>query len=144
MTTEDETHIRQKSLEVVNGYFEAMHRIDIDAWSDLWNEDAVVNIPIPSKGFVSVYQGLTDQIRPGMIEYFSLLETYDYNIDAIHPSIDPEIVIVEWDLRATVKQSDKVYEGKSITVFKMKNGKIAEYQDYFNAAYFEILKDMVE
>ncbi len=144
MIAEDETRIRQKSLQLISTYFEAMKRMDLETYCALWDEDAVVSIPLAEGNQSSDYQGLNSVIRPGMKIYFDALKTYDYTIDAIHSSLDPEIVIVEWGVIATVYHNSKEYKGKSITVFKMKNGKINHYKDYFNSVYFEIIADIPE
>lgn len=135
---ENDESVRKKSLEVVRSYFELMHRKDVAGLGELWNEDATIYIPMPPKGFPSEYSGLRERILPGLEDFLSRVKSYDYAIIELHPSTDPEIVIVEWEVWATRYNDDKLYNGRSITVFKFQNEKISSYQDYFNATFFDI------
>lgn len=141
MNNENEKIVRENSINIVKIFFEFMHKKDIESWGKLWNEDASIIIPYPAKDFPNKITGLSTQILPGFKDLFSKFDTYDYEIKEIYPSTDPEIVIVEWNVKATLKNKDIVYNGQNITVFKLKNGKINQYHDYFNPNLFQIVVD---
>ncbi len=121
-----------------------MHKKDIEAWGRLWNENAVILVLYPPKGFPTEIKGLSNQILPGFKQLFAKFETYDYSIKEIYPTTNPEVIIVEWEVTATIKNKEITYNGQNITVFKFGNDKISEYHDYFNPILFQLVVDNLQ
>jgi hypothetical protein len=48
-----------------------MHNKDIESWGGLWNENASILIPYPTKDFPNKITGLSSQILPGFKDLFS-------------------------------------------------------------------------
>jgi len=51
---------------------------------------------------------------------------------AIHPTGDPEVVIVELDATVTLTDTGRQATVRSIQVFRIRDGKIVLFRDYFN------------
>jgi ketosteroid isomerase-like protein len=119
-----------------------MHEKDIDAWAALWDPDATILIPYPPHNFPESIKG-KEQIVRGFRDLFAHFGTYDYSIRSIYPTDDPCVVIVEWDVEATLRAKGDVYRGKNITVFKFQHSKIVAYHDYFDPRKFQIVVDAI-
>jgi uncharacterized protein len=56
----------------------------------------------------------------------------DLEATAVHQTADPEVVIVELITRATVTGTGHAFTGRSIQVFRIRDGQIVLFRDYFN------------
>jgi ketosteroid isomerase-like protein len=131
---------RALNLRAVQDFFRFMHEKNIEAWATLWDRSARITVPYPPAGFPSAIEG-ADQIVRGFRDLFSHFGTYDYEIRALYPTLDPDTIIVEWDVAATLPARHATYRGNNITVFRMRDGKIAEYHDYFDPRKFQTVVD---
>jgi ketosteroid isomerase-like protein len=77
-------------------------------------------------------------------DLFAHFGVYSYSIRSLYPTVDPRVVIVEWEVEATLKQSGAIYKGKNITVFRFRDGKIAAYHDYFDPRKFQRVVDAID
>ena len=130
------------AISTVRSFFEYMHAKNIDAWADLWHNDARIIVEYQPQGFPPLIEG-REQIIPGFRQLFSNFETYDYEITALYETVDANRIIVEWNVAAKLKSNGDVYEGNNITVFILRDGKIFEYHDYFNPEKFAKVVDQL-
>lgn len=56
----------------------------------------------------------------------------DLEATAVHHTTDPEVVIVELVTRATITSTGRNFTGRSIQVFRIRDGQIVLFRDYFN------------
>lgn len=135
-TSADGDQRRAVNLGTIHRFFDCMRRKDIDAWIDLWAEDACLLIPYPphGAGFPPSIDG-RDAILPGFQQLFAHFASYDADLHTIYPSLDPDILIVEWSVEAHLIEGP-VYRGDNITVFRFDHGKLRYYHDYFNPELF--------
>jgi uncharacterized protein len=131
-----EEPIRSANVAAITAFFERMHEKDIDAWGRLWHPNARIVVEYPPTGFPSEING-RDEITGGFRELFAHFSSYDATIRAIYETLDPNIIVVEWDVRAVLAKAGEVYRGNNITVFKFEGGLIRTYNDYFNPLKFE-------
>jgi uncharacterized protein len=133
-----EEPIRSASVTAINAFFQRMHEKDISAWAELWHREARIIVEYPPAGFPSQING-KDEIVSGFRDLFAHFSSYDATIRTIHETLDPNIVVVEWDVRAVLVKAGEVYRGNNITVFKFEGGLIRTYHDYFNPLKFELV-----
>src|SRR5690606_38900143 len=50
----------------------------------------------------------------------------------VHKTMDPEVVVVEWDYHSTVGANDEVVINPNIIVLRVRDGLIVESRDYHN------------
>ena len=56
----------------------------------------------------------------------------EYRDLVIHETVDPEVVIVEYDAHGTVIPTGAPFHQTVIAVFRVHNGQILSYRDYIN------------
>ena len=56
----------------------------------------------------------------------------DLEATAVHHTADPEVIIVELVTRATITSTGRTFTGRSIQVFRIRDGQIVLFRDYFN------------
>jgi ketosteroid isomerase-like protein len=56
----------------------------------------------------------------------------DLEATAVHHTADPEVIIVELVTRATITSAGRTFTGRSIQVFRIRDGQIVLFRDYFN------------
>jgi ketosteroid isomerase-like protein/uncharacterized protein YndB with AHSA1/START domain len=128
------------STGAIHQFFALMKSKDIDRWAKLWADDGTIHVCYPPQGFPDSIKG-RDQIVAGFRQLFRHFGTYDYRIKATYMTTDPDVVIVEWDVSATLPDRGTTYRGNNITVFRFRNGLIADYHDYFDPRKFQIVVD---
>jgi uncharacterized protein len=131
-----EEPIRSENVAAINAFFQRMREKDISAWARLWHPDARIVIEYPPAGFPSEINR-KDEIVSGFRGLFAHVSSYDATIRAIYETLDANIIVVEWDVRAVLAEASEVYRGNNITVFKFEGGLIRTYHDYFNPLKFE-------
>jgi uncharacterized protein len=113
----------------------------VDEWADLFAVDAVMELPLvpPDVPLPAKLHG-RDQIRrimaPAQRAAFSRrrgrLEAQQF-----HQSVDPEVLIVEFDLLLTDPQSGVTVRAPYVHVMRIRTGEIALLRDY---APFHLLR----
>jgi ketosteroid isomerase-like protein len=136
--------VRQGNLRAVESFFARMRAKDIDGWIQLWAEDGKILIPYPPQGagFPPRIEG-RDNILAGFRQLFAHFERYDCETLGTYPSVDPNYIVVEWSVRAHLT-TGLVYRGENITVFRFRDGLIAEYHDYFNPELFRPVVEAIK
>jgi uncharacterized protein len=140
--TSNDNEQRALNLRVVQDFFRLMHEKNIEGWGALWDRRARITVPYPPAGFPAVIEG-AEQIVRGFRNLFAHFGTYDYDIRALYPTLDPDAIIAEWDVAATLPARHETYRGNNITVFRLRDGKIAEYHDYFDPRKFQTVVDVL-
>jgi ketosteroid isomerase-like protein len=132
---------RAANADAIGRFFDCMCRKDIDAWIDLWDDDARILVPYPPQGsgFPPSIEG-REVILPGFQQLFAHFTSYNADVRTIYPSLDPDVFIVEWSVEAHLIEG-LVYRGDNITVFRFDHGKLRSYHDYFNP---ELFRSVVE
>jgi ketosteroid isomerase-like protein len=130
---------REANLTVIDDFFKYLNSKDVDSWIDLWADDGRILVPYPPEGagFPSIIEG-RGQILPGFQQLFAMFDSYRAEVVSRYPTIDPEVVVVEWTVEAHLTNGER-YQGSNITVFRFHEGKIAEYHDYFNPERFRVV-----
>jgi ketosteroid isomerase-like protein len=133
-------HVRREAnIAAVGSFFGYMNGKDIDSWIALWADDGTIFVPYPPQGvgFPTSIDG-RDQILTGFKHLFDHFTSYRADVRNLYPTLDPDVVIVEWSVEAHLT-SGGVYKGDNITVFRFRHGKIAGYHDYFNPELFRVV-----
>ena len=116
---------------------ELLLKQDVDGFVDLFAPDGVIELPFAGPGMPSRLAG-----QQAIRDYSHRMDASPLRIDdleatALYHTEDPEVVIIELATRGTVTSTGRTFEGTSIQVFRIRDGKIVLFRDYFNAAGLE-------
>jgi uncharacterized protein len=130
---------RERNLRAVRRFFELLHRKQIDAWGQLWHEQARIVTPYPAEGFPTTIEGKTEILR-AFRELFANFDTFASELAGIYPAADSDTVCVEYRNRATLVGGTE-YTNDNIAVFRFRDGLISAYHDYFDPRRFQAVVD---
>ena len=111
---------------------ELLLKQDVDGFADLFAPDGVIELPFAGPGMPArlVGQQAIRDFSHRMAA--SPLRIDDLEATAVYHTDDPEVVIIELVSRGTVTGSGGTFVGTSIQVFRIRDGKIVLFRDYFN------------
>ncbi len=128
--------VRQQTEKAVRDFLEGLETFDMDRVNAVWAQDAVQDMPYTPAGFpgrivgrdniVALYETWPDAVRNP-----SLTETL-----VLYPGADPQIVFAEWNGRAEVVATGRLYEQRYGGLFHVENTKITLYREYFDPRPF--------
>jgi uncharacterized protein len=112
-----------------------MQGISAGSWKELhawFSDNAVVEypfaLPAPSR-----LEGI-EAIK----KYFAAISAYPLKLQmqnmVVHETVDPEVVVAEWDYDGLVTTTGHAFRVSNITVTTVRNGKIVASRDYHNHA----------
>ena len=111
---------------------ELLLKHDTDGFVDLFAPDGVIELPFAGPGMPSRLAG-QQAIRDFSHRMAaSPLRIDDLEATAVYQTGDPEVVIIELISRGTVTSTGGTFAGTSIQVFRIRDGKIVLFRDYFN------------
>jgi uncharacterized protein len=105
---------------------------DTDGFADLFAEDAVIELPFTAAGVPSRLEGQQAIREFSRRVAASPMRISDLEEVAVHHTEDPEVVVVELVAEVTVQGSDRTFATSSVQVFRIRDGKILLFRDYFN------------
>ena len=105
---------------------------DTDGFADLFAPDGAIELPFAGPDLPSRLDG-----RQAIRDFSdrtaaSPLRIEDLETVALHHTSDPEVVIVELLSQVTVATTGRRFAVRSIQVFRIRDGKILLFRDYFN------------
>jgi ketosteroid isomerase-like protein len=118
---------------VVDRALELLIAQDVAGFAALWAEDGVLEFPFAAPGFPSWLEG-----RAAVAEYMSgypdILRIKEFPAVVVHQSVDPDVVIVEFEAAGTVVATGAPYRMRYIAVITVRDGEIESYRDYWSPA----------
>jgi uncharacterized protein len=135
MGDEQDSH----SVRTVRRFYELLHRKDVDAWGELWHDQARLIVPYPSEGFPNLIEGKAE-IVAGFRTLLPVFESLDFTLTGIYPVAGSDTVCVEYKTR-NVLVDGVVYTNDNIVVFLFEDGLISAYHDYFDPRRFQVVVD---
>ncbi|WP_237572871.1 nuclear transport factor 2 family protein [Mycolicibacterium lacusdiani] len=118
---------------VVDRALELLIAQDVAGFAGLWAEDGVLEFPFAAPGFPRRLEG-----RAAVAEYMSgypdILRIREFPAVVVHQSVDPDVVIVEFEAAGTVVATGAPYRMRYIAVITVRDGEIGSYRDYWSPA----------
>ncbi|HDR9881364.1 TPA: nuclear transport factor 2 family protein [Burkholderia cenocepacia] len=98
---------------------------------DLMAEDAVMEFPFALPGGPQKVEGRA-QLEAYLRPLDGLLAIESHTGPTVHRSTNPNVVILEFSVKGRVVSNGLLYDQTYISVLTLKDGKIANFRDYWN------------
>ncbi|NEA56207.1 nuclear transport factor 2 family protein [Streptomyces sp. SID13666] len=104
---------------------------NIPAWTDLWDEDGILEFPFAPDGWPKRLEGKA-AVAEYMRGYPDHIDLHDFPSVEIHQTVVPETIVVEMRAVGRLVETDGPFEMTYIAVVTVRNGLITGYRDYWN------------
>ncbi|MDB5860423.1 MAG: hypothetical protein JWQ76_4112 [Ramlibacter sp.] len=137
MTPAEQVVPRNANERTVLAFYTTLMRKDMQAFADLWADDAVQEIPFAPEieGFEPVWKG-----KEKILSYYNKAipgrREHQFWIHELHQTADPDCLIVEASAHSIVAASGKVYDQRYVFIFKLRDGKIVLNREHVNPLAF--------
>ncbi|MCV7168420.1 nuclear transport factor 2 family protein [Mycobacterium manitobense] len=118
-------------VELVDRALDLLVRQDMAGFADLWADDGVIEFPFAAPGYPERVVG-REAVAEYMRGYPDLLRIEDFPHKVVHETVDPGVVIVEFEAAGTVVASGAPYRMRYIAVITVRDGRIQSYRDYWS------------
>lgn len=117
--------------ELVEHALDLLLAKDMRAFAGLWAEAGVIEFPFAPPGYPERVEGST-AIQKYLRGYPDLLDVQEITEKVVHQSVDPEVVIAEFEAAGLVVATGKPYRMRYVAVITVRDGEIQRYRDYWN------------
>jgi ketosteroid isomerase-like protein len=115
--------------------FERMGQVWVDGGEDMWAEDVVVESPFARPGRPKRIEGRAEFRKIAEEGRAALPVTFEEsNVIAIHDTTDPETIVVEYELVATLNATGERHSALFIGVLTARDGKVVRWREYQDTA----------
>jgi uncharacterized protein len=116
--------------ELVRGLFAAVGTRDLDHLGKMVAEDVRFEAPYAGDGISVVgREALVDMFGSTLGGFVDRLHL---EITALYPGLNSDVLVAEYQSKATVLSTGRPYENRYIGVFERRNGLLALWREYFN------------
>lgn len=118
--------------EVVRRYLDAVGALDLDALADTFAADVVMDLPYAPPGFPPRVEGAehVNAFFAALPEMITPLGFHDYELHVL--ADDPDSVLAHYASDARIKPTDRPYRNRYISRFRVQNGAITWFAEYFD------------
>ena len=117
--------------ELVNHALDLLLAPDMAAFAGLFAEDGVLEFPFAAPGYPASVQGRA-AVAEYMRGYPNILKIEEIPQPVMHQSVDPEVMIVEFEASGTVVATGAPYRMCYIAVITVRDNEIQRYRDYWS------------
>jgi uncharacterized protein len=127
----DKVKPKKKHEATALAFFSLLMKRDLDAFADLWTDDAVQEHPFGFEGLTPALVG-KKELLDDFHRMFRNRSDHVFTIYNVHQTLDPDCLVVEARGVSKVGETDGVYDNRYIALFRLRDGKIALNRFYFN------------
>lgn len=126
-----ESEIRQINEQTMRDFLRLLAEKNMDAWGELWTEDAVQEMPFSPAGFPTRVEGreALQKHYSGLPEAYGAMAFPDL---VLFPMLDPNWVLAEYRGDIDVLATGRPYNNHYCGLFHLRDGKIAFFREYYN------------
>ncbi|MEV0826922.1 nuclear transport factor 2 family protein [Nonomuraea rubra] len=117
--------------ELVDHAVELLLAKDMRAFAGLWAEDGVLEFPFAQPGYPQRVAGRA-AVEEYMRGYPDILDMREVTEKTVHQSVDPGVVIVEFEAAGFVVATGRPYRLRYVAVIAVRDGRIRSYRDYWS------------
>lgn len=127
---------RQQTQQTVLDFLQSLERKDMDAFANVWADDAIQDMPYSPEGFPKQLNG-----KAQLVQHYSGWPNNSGHANftkgiTFYPMNDPQAVFVEYHGDVDVIPTGRKYIQDYGGLFQVKNGKITFFREYFNPVPF--------
>lgn len=127
---------RQQTEQAVRDFLTSLETKDMEAFASVWAEDAVQDMPYAPERFPRRVEG-----RDNLIQHYSswpeVSGTANFTDELVfYPMEDPTMVFAEWHGVVEIIPTGRTYEQRYGGLFRVVDGKIVLFREYFNPTVF--------
>jgi uncharacterized protein len=121
------------NVERVREMMELAGRMDVDALIGYFADDAVMELPFAPGQMPKRYEG-KDAVLAFQRFARDAFSTLTMDVDAVHETADPHVVIAEHHSDGVVAENGRRYQNRYVTVFAFDDaGKVVNWREYYDA-----------
>ena len=117
--------------EVFRRGLELLLTNDMDGFADLWAKDGTMEFPFAAPGSPERLDG-REEVRRYMAGFPQMVDYREFPSVAVHRTLDPEVIVVEFGARGRIVRSGKPFEMRYVAVITAREGRIVSYRDYWS------------
>ena len=125
----------KEAAQVLKRGLDAFLSKDMKAWSELCDENVVVEFPFAPEGAPSRLEG-----RKAIYEYLrnypSMIDIKAITAVRVYPTDDPDTAIADWSVTGRVISNGNPYNMSYATFVTVRDGLIVKYKEYWNPMAF--------
>ncbi|MER6391333.1 nuclear transport factor 2 family protein [Streptomyces sp. NPDC001523] len=104
---------------------------DVPAWTDLWDEDGILEFPFAPPGWPALLEGRR-AIADYMRHYPDHVDLHDFPEVTVHRTTVPETIVVEMRGVGRLVKTGGPFDMTYIAVVTVRDGLMTSYRDYWN------------
>lgn len=117
--------------EMVDRALDLLLAQDMNGFAGLWAADGVIEFPFAAPGYPERVVG-REAIADYMRGYPDMLQIKDFTHKVVHQTLDPEVVIAEFEAAGVVVGTGSAYRMRYIAVITVHDNQIQSYRDYWS------------
>jgi hypothetical protein len=123
-------HLQQQKLEHMKSIFGAMALGDADATVSHYTQDYAVEFPYPVERGLFRVEG-RDAVRDFLATNFEIFR-FELEIEVVHPSADPDLLILEYQGRGRALTTGKPYDNRYVGFWWFRNELVCATREYYD------------
>lgn len=121
----------EKACDTLNKFMQYMLEKDMESWTELWDEHAVLEFPYAPEGFPERIEGKT-AIYDYIKDFPDHIHISAFTAPTVYRSADTNTIIAEFQCEGYAIATGLSYRQTYISVIETKDGSILHYKDYWN------------
>lgn len=118
-------------LELVDRALGLLLAKDMERFAGLWSEDGVLEFPFAAPGYPARVSGRI-AIAEYLRDYPSIVDVREIAERRVHQTVDPAVVVAEFDATGVVVATGSPYLMRYIAVITVRDNEIHCYRDYWS------------
>ncbi len=131
VSNDSAARLREEALELHRSQLRHLLDKDMKAWVDAFAEDAVFELPFAPPNYPQRLEGRA-AIWEYVKDYPKRIDLQGYAEVTEHPTVDPEVLVVEARVEGRVVGTGRPYRVRYVWVITVRDGKIVRQRDYWN------------
>jgi ketosteroid isomerase-like protein len=124
--------VTTSSRVIVEQMLQVGRERNIDAVLELMAPDGLIEWPYRPAGVPAGVRGRAEIRRFLTAAANSPIVFDEYRDVVVHETLDPEVIIVEYEAHGKITTTGAPYRQTIIAVFRVRDGQIVSYRDYLN------------
>ncbi len=122
----------QQHLLIFEAFLQALLDADVDRWVELWDEDALFEIPYAPDGYPKNVRG-KQEIAKYIANFPEEIRYKEFkNIEIFFVKNKPNVMVVDFSADTVLLKNNLVYTPRYVSLIWFSDDKISEYRDFWD------------